>query len=282
MRDAPRRIGWATFLILMGIALLLSILDSTGNLGGALDFIRNPMVVVMDWTAGRADTFAGALAGPRDIQEAQAEIARLEAEIDELVREVEESRNIESDYRLMLELFNLARQTPDYQRVTANVIGRDPNPSVRSIIIDRGLEDGVRVGMPVEATRGLVGRVYRVTNRSAQVILITDSSHSIPARLVNSRATGSLRGGGVTGKLHLEWVDQRHHITVGEVVVTSGLGGRIPRDLIIGRVLDVQRSEAELFQRAEVRSAVDFDALEVVFVIVDFQPTDAGIFTDTP
>lgn len=282
MRDTPKRISWAVFLIFMGIALLLSVLDSSGNLGSALDFIRNPLSVVMDWTAGRADTFAGALAGPRDLQEARAEIARLEAELDNAIRELEQTRNMESDYRLMLELFNHARQTPDYQRVMANVIGRDPNPSVRSIIIDRGLEDGIQVGMPVESARGLVGRVYRVTNRSAQVILITDTSNSIPARLVNSRATGSVRGGGVTGNLYLEWIDQRHQVTVGEVVVTSGLRGRMPPDLIIGRVLDVERSEAELFQRAGVSSAVDFNALEVIFVIVDFEPIDTSIFSDTP
>ena len=282
MRDTPKRISWAVFLIFMGIALLLSILDSSDNLGSALDFIRNPLSVVMDWTAGRADTFAGALAGPRDLQEARAEIARLEAELDNAIRELEQTRNMESDYRLMLELFNHARQTPDYQRVMANVFGRDPNPSVRSIIIDRGLEDGIQVGMPVESARGLVGRVYRVTNRSAQVILITDTSNSIPARLVNSRATGSVRGGGVTGNLYLEWIDQRHQVTVGEVVVTSGLRGRMPPDLIIGRVLDVERSEAELFQRAGVSSAVDFNALEVIFVIVDFEPIDTSIFSDTP
>lgn len=282
MRNTPKRIGWATFLIFMGAALLLSILDSTGNLGGALNFIRNPMSVVMEWTAGRADIFPGALAGPRDIQEARAEIARLQAELDARTLELEQYQNMETDYRLMLELFNHARQLPDYQRVMANIIGRDPNPSVRSIIIDRGLDDGVRVGMPVEGSRGLVGRVYRVTNRSAQVILITDTSNSIPARLTNSRATGSLRGGGVSGNLYLEWVDQRHPITVGEVVVTSGLGGRMPRDLIIGRVVEAQRTEADLFQRAEVRPAVDFDALEVVFVITDFQPISTDIFSGQP
>jgi rod shape-determining protein MreC len=282
MRDAPRRIGWAAFLILMGAALLLSILDSTDNLGGVLNFIRNPMAVAMEWTAGRADTLSGALAGPRDVQEARAEIARLESENAALMQELEQYRNMESDYRLMLELFNHARQTPDYQRVTANVIGRDPNPAIRSIVIDRGLEDGVRPDMPVEGPRGLVGRVYRSSNYSAQVILITDTSNTVPARLANSRATGNLRGGGVAGNLYLEWIDQRYQVSVGEIVITSGLGGRVPRDLIIGRVVDVQRTEADLFQRAEVQPAMDFNALEVVFVITDFQPIDTDLFTDTP
>jgi rod shape-determining protein MreC len=282
MRDAPRRISWAVFLIFMGAALLLSILDSTGNLGRTLDFIRNPIAVVMNWTAGRADTLAGALEGPRDVQEARAEIARLQAELDAATLQIEQYQNMENDYRLMLELFNHARQTPDFQRVMANVIGRDTNSSLRSIIIDRGLEDGIRVNMPVEGSRGLVGRVYRVSNRSAQVILITDTSNSIPARLSNTRVTGSLRGGGVAGNLYLEWVDQSHQISIGEVVVTSGLGGRMPRDLIIGRVVDVQRIEADLFQRAEVQPTVNFNSLDVVFVITDFEQIDTDIFSGGP
>jgi rod shape-determining protein MreC len=75
------------------------------------------------------------------------------------------------------------------------VIGRDTSPAIRSIIIDKGADDGVRVGMPVESARGLVGRVYRTTDRSAQVALITDNTSAVPARLGNSRATGLLRGG---------------------------------------------------------------------------------------
>ena len=63
---------------------------------------------------------------------------------------------------------------------------------------------------------------------------------------------------------------------------TSGLGGRFPQDLTIGRIIEVERNEAELFQRAIVQSSVDFDALEIVFVIVDFDPIDINIFTPPP
>ncbi len=66
------------------------------------------------------------------------------------------------------------------------------------------------------------------------------------------------------------------------MVLTSGLGGKFPQDMVIGRVSEVERREAELFQRSIVQPAVDFESLEIVFVITDFQPIDAEIFADPP
>ncbi len=125
------------------------------------------------------------------------------------------------------------------------------------------------------------GRFFARHANSSQVVLITDSSSAIPARLGTSRATGILSGGGLGGSLTIDWIDLKHQLEVGEVVLTSGLGGRFPQDLVIGRVIDVDRREAELFQSAVVQPAVDFDALELLFVITDFEPVDTEIFSGT-
>lgn len=279
--EAQRRIRWTTLAVLVGLALILTALDRTGNLDTAFAFIRDPMAVMMGWTSERTDAFADTLEGPRNLQVAREEIDLLKAQIASLERENEELREIEGEYRLLVDLFNRARQAPEFQRLTASVIGQDTNQAVRSIFIDKGSGDGIRVGMPVESSRGLVGQVYRTTANASQVVLITDSSSAIPARLGNSRATGILRGGGIGGVLSIDWIDLRYQIDVGEAVLTSGLGGRFPQDLVIGRVIEVDRREAELFQRAVVQPAADFDALEIVFVITDFQPVDTSIFSET-
>ncbi len=282
LNDAQQRIRWVTVGVLVGISILLTILDRTGNLDEALDFVRDPVTAVSRWTTERTDPLADVLSGPRTLAEAQAEITALQARVDELERENEELREIQGEYQILLDLFNRARQTPEITRITATVIGQDTSPAIRSIIIDKGTADGVRVGMPVESARGLVGQVFRTTANSAQVILITDSASSIPARLGTSRATGILRGGGLGGSMVIDWVDLQYQIEVGEVVLSSGLGGKFPEDLVIGRVSEVERREAELFQRAVVQSAVDFDALEMVFVITDFQPVDTSVFETSP
>lgn len=281
LNEVQRRIRWVTFAVLAVLAMLLTVLDRTGNLDTAFAVIRNPMASIIGWTSERTNDLEDVLEGPRDLETARSEIAQLQERIDKLERENEELREIEGEYQLLLDLFNRARQAPDYQRLTASVIGQDSIQAVRSIIIDKGSADDVRVGMPVESSRGLVGQVFRTTPNSSQVVLITDSSSAIPARLGTSRATGILSGGGVGGSLTIDWIDLKHQLEVGEVVLTSGLGGRFPQDLVIGRVIDVDRREAELFQRAVVQPAVDFESLEVLFVITDFEPVDTEVFSET-
>ncbi len=281
MGDAQKKAGWVTLAILAGVALTLSFLDSAGYLGNALNFIRDPITAVAGWTAGRTDVLADALAGPRDLQEARAEIARLEAQIAALQRENEELREGEAERQLLQDLFNRARQSPELTRQTANVIGLDTSPAVQSIIIDKGTNDGLQVGMPVESPRGLIGRIFRTAPNASQVILITDNASAIPARLSNSRAAGILRGSGPGGQLTMDWIDLKYQVEVGEVVSTSGLGGNFPEDIVIGRVVEVNRSEAKLFQQAVVQPATDFDTLEIVFVVTNFRPVDLSIF-DSP
>ncbi len=282
LNEAQQRIRWAVFIILAGTAVLLTILDNTGNLDEVLTFLRDPLAVIVGWTSARTDSIADVLDGPRDLQTAREELAQLQARVDILERENEQLREVQGEYQLLLDLFNRARQQPAFSRLTASVIGRDTSPSLRSIIIDKGRDDGIVVGMPVESARGLVGQVFRTTNNSAQVVLITDNASSIPARLGSSRATGLLRGGGLGGATSIDWIDLKRQLDVGEVVLTSGLGGKFPQDIVIGRVIEVDRREAELFQRAIVQPAVAFDSLEIVFVITGFHPVDTEIFTAPP
>ena len=282
LNDTPQRIRWGIIVGLILLAIFFIALDSATNVDGALAFLRNPLVVVLDWTASRADAFAGVLSGPRDLQTAQAQINDLQSRIAELERENAELREFQNQNQLYVSLFNQAAEAPELERVLANVISQDTNPIFRSIIIDQGSDDGVQVGMPVEAPRGLVGQVYRTSPNAAQVLLITDNISSISGRLSSSRSVGIVQGGGLGGVLSLDWVDLETQVNLGDIVLTSGLNGKFPRDLVIGRVIEIDRSEAELFQRAILQPAVNFDELEAVFVITGFEPVDTTIFEDPP
>lgn len=280
--ETQQRIRWVTFAVLIGVTILLLVLDSSGSLDNAFNFFEDPLTTVMGWTTTRVDTLIETFAGPEDLQAAQAEIEQLRVQVEALQRENEELREIEGEFQLMQDLFNRARESPEFRRLTASVIGYDTSPIFRSIILDKGTEDGVFVGMPVESARGLVGQVFRTTNHSAMVILITDNISSIPARLGDSRATGIVRGGGLGGVMAMDWLDLEAQINIGEVVYTSGLGGRFPENIAIGRVTDIERRQADLFQRAVIQPAVDFDSLEMVFVITDFRTIDTTIFDTIP
>jgi rod shape-determining protein MreC len=201
---------------------------------------------VAGFTSTRTDSATDLLSGPRDIQTAREEIAQLEAKIDSLERENEELREDQGELQVLQGLFNRARQSPEFSRQIATVIGYDTSPAVRSIIIDKGSADGITVGMPVEGARGLVGRVFRTAPNSAQVALITDNASAIPARLGNTRATGVLSGSGLGGPLTMDWIDVKFNIEVGEVVLTSGLGGNFPQDIVVGQVIEVDHYVAEV------------------------------------
>ena len=277
-----QRIRWITLAVLVGSGLLLTILDSTGALVGVLGFVRDPLTTITDWTSARADDAGDIIAGPRNLAAAREEIAALQAQVDEQARTIEELSEAQGEAQVLRDLFNRAAETPEYRRVLADVIGQDTNPAIQSILIDKGVEDGVRTGMPVESARGPVGQIYRSSNNAAQVALLTETASAIPVRLGTTRATGILRGAGRGALPTIDWIDLQYVVEVGELVMTSGLGGKFPAGMIIGRVVQVERNEAELFQRAIVQPAVDFRTLESVFVVTEFETVNTELFSEEP
>jgi rod shape-determining protein MreC len=125
--------------------------------------------------------------------------------------------------------------------------------------------------------QGLVGRVAQVSATGAEVLLLTDSSSSVNSRLQSTRDDGVVIGQ-LTGDLIMSFIPVDAKVQEGDFVATSGLGQTLPAGLVVGQVLSVALSANELYQEARVRSLVDFDRLEVVQVIINFEPVDISVF----
>ena len=97
LNDAQRRIRWTTIAILVGASILLSVLDSTGNLDILFGFMRDPLTAVASWTTRQTDTVADALSGPRDLDEARSEIELLQAQLEALERQNEELGEVQGE-----------------------------------------------------------------------------------------------------------------------------------------------------------------------------------------
>lgn len=266
------QVRWRLFLLFAVVTVGLLALDLTGNLTPVLAYLRTPFTAAQSWIAGGFRRFNASLTATQDIALLQAENEQLRNQVAELERQNEELIEVYAEYTLLSALLDYARQTPQYRRVAADIIGWDTSNFVRTVIINRGEAEGIAAGMPVETERGLVGRVVAVSPHAAQVQLLTDPGSAINARLGASRSDGVVEGQ-LTGYLKMKWLAQDIPITENELVMTSGLGGNFPRDLVIGRVTQFERSTSELFQEAEVKPAVDFERLEIVLVITDFEPS---------
>ena len=192
------------------------------------------------------------------------------AELRNLVMLLQEARLENENLRRELEFKSAV---PNYHLLSAEVIGHDPSNLLQYLIIDRGAADGLEAGMPVLTADGLVGRISRVSHNSAAVMLISDPSSSVSALIQQSRATGLVQG--YPGQeLVMRYIPQGEEAQVGDVVLTSGLGGNFPKRLVIGQVTSVKRSDVEMFQEARVVPAARLRDLEMVQVLLNFVPDD--------
>jgi rod shape-determining protein MreC len=186
-------------------------------------------------------------------------------------------REIEAEAVLMRDLLNFAQANPSYEMQGAHVVGRvighDPSNLLQYITLDIGSEEGLERNMPVVTDRGLVGRVSTVGRGWSRVLLIIDTSSSVNALTQSTRASGSIQGQ-PDGSLAMQSIPQGDTVSVGDTVFTSGLGGNFPRQILIGQITEAERKDYELFQTATVLPTVDFDHLEVVLVITDFESID--------
>ncbi len=161
--------------------------------------------------------------------------------------------------------------------VTCNVIGVDSTGFVTAIRIDCGRRDGLERLDPVVTELGLVGRITELSATGAEVLLVTDPNSRVNARLQTTRADGVVIGQ-LGGDLVMSFIPIDAQVREGDLVMTNGLGQTLPANLIVGQVLSVALAENELYQEARVRSLVDFDRLEIVQVIINFEPVDLSVF----
>lgn len=165
--------------------------------------------------------------------------------------------------------------------VAAEVIGKDPSPWFRTIIIDKGAVDGIRKGLPVVVPEGIIGQVMSASAHYAKVILMIDRNSAVDALVQRSRARGIIKGYS-TDRCFFEYVLRKNDVKVGDIVMASGLDGVYPKGLRIGRVSGIVRRNAGIFQQVEVTPYVDFEKLEEVLVVLRSSGISEETEADTP
>jgi len=265
-------IGIVFALLCLGVSLdRLGYLTSVRMLAQA---IVQPAQIGLSAVAVQA---SDAVQRQQSLEQLLSENTFLQSEANRLLIENIRLRELERENAQLRELLNYTRNNVDFDYTAASVVGHviaaNPSNLLYTIFIDVGVRDGIARDMPVITQRGLVGRVTEAGATGAQVLLIIDPASSVNAVTQNSRVHGIVRGE-LGGTLIMERIPQGVTVAPGDLVLTSGLGGKFPDKLVIGQITEVFQQDLNPFQTARLRPTVDFGELETVLVLTAFQPID--------
>lgn len=276
--DRPRSLQTVIFIL---IAVGLIALALGGYLTPLSRILLNPMVAVQTWVATRFQAVQDIVSAPQDTTRLRQRNVELEAEVARLQTQIIELQEQLAETNVLSALVDFARANPENRYQAAAVIARDPSPFLQYVIINRGSDDSLRRGMPVVTQQGLIGRIAAVTAGAARVQLITDPASTVNVRLEPSGAQAILQGQ-ITGEILLDMIPQGANVQPGDLVLTSGLGGGYPANILIGQISSIRSRDQDIFQRASIQTVLDFSRINIVLVIVNFKPIDINPLLPTP
>jgi rod shape-determining protein MreC len=272
--------NWQAIVIVV-VAVGLVLLALGGYLNPAMRSSLSPLIAVQSWLSSRYQAMYEFVTVPRDAASLRARNQELENQLSLLQTQVIQLQQQLQEAQVLYALLDFARTRPQNEYIASAVIGRDPSPFLHYIIIDQGSDNGLRHGMPVVTQQGLVGRIDAVTAKAARVQLISDPGSSINVRLKKNQVE-AIVAGSVTGDINAEMISQEVNLQPGELLLTSGLGGGYPSDIVVGQIVSIRKQENDVFQSASVQPSVDFANLKAVLVIANFRPVDTRPLVVTP
>lgn len=186
----------------------------------------------------------------------------LKSEIEVMKNKLVQLDELYSENERLRKLLDFKKRL-DYKTVSARVIGRDPSNWTSVIYIDKGKDDGIKKYMAVTTDKGLLGRTISVGSSSSKVMFITDPDSRIGVLTQRTRHDGLLYGT-LTRECQMVYISLDADVWPGDLVVSSGTGGSIPKGLLVGTIKDVFVDKSGLYQTAIVRPVVDLSRAEEV------------------
>ncbi|MEX1036315.1 MAG: rod shape-determining protein MreC [Sneathiella sp.] len=251
----------SAFLVLVSLAVALLFLGKAniGVVERMQTATTDVLAPVLATISKPVDAFHKAVGRVQKLTSLIDENERLREENARLLKWQAVGRTLEQENENFRQLLN-ALSDPLVLPITARVVGDNGGPFVRTLLLNAGRRDGVRVGQAVVAPLGLVGRIAEVGERSARVLLLTDLNSRIPVVMEKSRHKGILVGDNSAMPL-LDFLPTTATVAAGDRIVTSGDGGMLPAGRPIGIVSSVTD------RRIRVQAFADWTRLEYVSVL---------------
>lgn len=167
--------------------------------------------------------------------------------------------------------------------LVAELLSIDLDPFSQQVVLNKGLHDGVFNGQPVLDADGVMGQVTDVTNFSSRAMLLTDPSHGLPVQINRNGLRAVAIGRGMGEPLQLEHLAHNADVRIGDVLVTSGLGGRFPVGYPVGTIIAITFPQGKAFADIAIKPAAQLDTSREVLLVLptEKQKTEAEISVKT-
>lgn len=196
----------------------------------------------------------------------QAENEELRARLLILERRALKYAALASENNELRELMN-SSEVLDDRVIVGEVVAVSPDPFSHEIVINKGSRDGVEVGQAILDANGLMGQVQQTSSFTSRVLLVSDSSHAVPVEVVRNGLRAILLGNGDTDTLELVHVPDTADIREGDLLVSSGLGGRFPKGYPVAEVDRIVKEPGEPFVKIEATPLAELNQSRLLLVV---------------
>ncbi|MCX6763090.1 MAG: rod shape-determining protein MreC [Candidatus Moranbacteria bacterium] len=261
-----KNIKFLSIVFILLILIFVSFRGADNPLKGFVLSVSSPFLKTFRIFSGGMSDFFNFLGTIGDLKD---ENGKMIQKNQELLAENARLKDIEKENGILREEFGLAPKNK-FDLEASFVVAQDPQGLGNYIIVDKGSNKGIKTGMPAVISDGiLIGRVTDVYSNTAKITLITDPASAINAEVQDSSSKGIVNGEYGLG-IKMNMISQAQEIKEGDLVVTSGLGGEMPRGLVIGKISRINQSKDKLFQEASVLPEANFSDLRIIFVVKKF------------
>ncbi len=282
MRRKSKFILPARYLLLLmtGLCIIIMLLSFTLNISGgplnaAAGYVFVPMQEginkVGSWFLDKADHL-------KNLSDVMAENEQLQNQVDQLTTELNNVKLEQYELENLRELYDLDQKYPSYEKIAANVIGKNSGNWFTSFTIDKGSNDGIEADMNVIAGSGLVGIVTDVGPNYAKVTSIINDTSKVSGMVTTT--SDNLIVSGSLQKMNEDMViefnnlnDKEDKVSVNDPVVTSAVSYNYQQGILIGYISSVETDSNNLTKSGTITPAVDFEHLEEVLVILNKKQT---------
>lgn len=263
----------ALFAGIMIYAAVSSSNPVSSALGAVLSPIQKFSNSISSWVSSRIDMLVNAGDYYRENAELREEIARLTSQMADYIQTKQENEHLR-------EMVDLAESSEGIEfSEPCTVIGRTANDVFGSFFIDKGEKDGIELNDPVVTKDGLAGFVSEVEYTYSKVTTLISNDISIGVYCVRTGETGVTEGSYTLAEdrlMRMIYIPLDCAMTEGDVVITSGYSGIVPKGLVVGKIGGTEIAANGLSRLAKVFPAIDCEKLKTVYVIVDFDGKGSG------